>query len=70
MDNTPTTRTIVPSAIGVGVARVNGELHAMLTLDDDETGGTLDIIVNKAALGEIMAHADDVRRRLNDPVAP
>lgn len=67
-DSTPT-RTIVPATVGLGVARVGGELHAMLTVPDDETGGAIDIIVGKAALGELIAHGDNVRRRLNEAVA-
>jgi hypothetical protein len=56
-------RTIVPARVGLGVAQVDGSLHAMVTIDDDETGGLIDIIIDKAVLGEMLAHGDDVRRR-------
>lgn len=62
-------RTIVTTRVGLGVAQMGGDLYGMITVDDTETGGVIDILVDKSLLGELIAHGDDVRRRLDMPEA-
>lgn len=62
-------RTIAPARVGLGVCRVEGDVHALMTIEDDN-GDTLDIVLSKAALGEIIAHGDEVRRRIPEAANP
>lgn len=58
-------RTILSARVGLGVAQAEDALYVMLTVDDDATGGTIDILIDKALFGEVLAHGDEVRRRIN-----
>lgn len=63
------TRTIAPARVGLGVCRVGDDVHALMTIEDID-GDTLDIVLSKAALGEILAHGDEVRRRIPEVANP
>jgi hypothetical protein len=57
------TRTVLPTTLHLGVAQVGDQLCMMLRVPDDETGGALDIILDRVQCGELLAQADDVRLR-------
>jgi hypothetical protein len=56
-------RTIVPAAVSLGIAQVGEQRCMLLRVPDDETGGTIDLIMSKAMCGELIAHADSIRLR-------
>jgi hypothetical protein len=59
--NTNPCRTILPDSLGIGVAQVGRDLCLMVRVPDDETGGVIDIVLEKAQAGALLAQADAVR---------